>query len=70
MWPPRFCFRSLVGKREGQKDTGRLDRVGMYKVEMDLEEFGWMGRRGLDPTGSGQGPWWAVVYTGMNFRVP
>ena len=69
LWPLSSCFRSLDGKREGQKDTDRLDRVGMSKVEMDLTEIGWMGGRGLDPTGSGKGPGWAVVSTGMHVRV-
>ena len=51
LWPQSSCFKSLDEKCEGQKDTDRLDRVGMRKVEMDLEEVGWMGGRELDPSG-------------------
>ena len=42
----------MVGKPEGQKDKDRLVRVGIHKVEMGLEETGWLGGCGLDPSGS------------------
>jgi hypothetical protein len=43
-------------KPEGQKDKDCFDRSAIQKVEMDLEEIGWKGGCGLDPSGSGQGP--------------
>jgi hypothetical protein len=48
-------YKVLVGKSEGKRPLGRPRRRLEDEIRMDLRETG-LGGRGLDSTGSRQGP--------------
>jgi hypothetical protein len=50
----RNVSRLLVGKLEGKRPLGRLNRRWVVNIKMDLLEIGW-GECGLDWSSSGKG---------------
>jgi hypothetical protein len=68
MGEERKVYKVLVGKPEGKRPLRRPrhrweDRIRMHLGEIDL------GGCRMDSTGSGQGPWQAVVSAVKNLRV-
>jgi hypothetical protein len=60
----RNAYRILVGKPEGKRSLGWVD-----KIKMDLREIGWDGVDWIDMA-QDRGQWKALVNTVLSLRVP
>jgi hypothetical protein len=58
-----------VGKAKGKKPLGRPRSSWEINIKIYLREMGWCG---MDWThlAEARNPWWALVNTVMNLRVP
>jgi hypothetical protein len=69
MGEKRNVYRLLVGKPEGKRPIGRLRRVWMDNIKMDLL---WIGLNIVDRIGLAQDRyrWRALMNSVMSLRVP
>jgi hypothetical protein len=65
----RNAYRLLVGKPEGKRPLGIPRYRWVDNIRMDFGEMGW-GYVNWIGLAQDRDKWRALVYTGMNLRVP
>jgi hypothetical protein len=65
----RIVYGILVGKPEGRRPLGRLRRMWVDNIKMDIREVAWDGMDWID-LAYDRDQWRALVNTVINFRVP
>jgi hypothetical protein len=65
----RNAWRILVGKTEEMRQLGRIRRMWVNNIKIDLREIGWDSMDQIDAA-QNRDQWGALVNTVMNLRVP
>jgi hypothetical protein len=65
----RNAYRTLVGKPEGKRPTGRTRCTWVDNIKIDLREIGWGGMDWVD-LAQNREQWRTLVNRVMNLRAP